>query len=152
DEALLESCVASAEGFPAIRLYGFAPACLSLGFSQEFARAVDAPYCRASGIDVVRRPTGGRAVLHDVEVTYSVVARRDAPPFDGSLLEVYDAISLGLLAAFSRLGLSARIASEAASNASPATRTVCFAEPSRHEIVVGGRKVAGSSQTRRRNA
>jgi lipoate-protein ligase A len=152
DEALLDACVASPEGFPVLRLYAFQPACLSIGFSQEFARAVDAGWCRSNGIDVVRRPTGGRAVLHDAEVTYSVVARRDAPPFDGDLLAVYEAVSGGLLAAFRLLGLDAAISKEAPSAGSPGGGAVCFAEPSRHEISAGGLKIAGSSQMRRRRA
>jgi len=152
DEALLDACAASPEGFPVLRLYGFKPACLSLGFSQEYARAVDAVYCRSQGIEVVRRPTGGRAVLHDTEITYSVIARRDRGPFDGSLREVYGAVSKALLAAFARLGLAAAISTDAASNASPRGGAVCFAEPSRHELAAGGRKIAGSSQMRRRHA
>jgi len=152
DEALLEACAADGEGFPALRLYSFRPACLSLGFSQEHARSVDLDFCRARGIDVVRRPTGGRAVLHDDEVTYSLVARRVTPPFEGSLLDVYCAVSKGLLAAFQRLGVAAAVSSGAAGTGSPRGSAACFAEPSRHEIASGGTKVAGSSQARRRGA
>lgn len=151
DEALLEACAAGEGVFPVLRLYAFRPVCLSLGFSQEHARAADLAFCRANGIDVVRRPTGGRAVLHDAEVTYSVVARRGSPPFEGALLDVYRAVSRGLIVGFARLGLEAAMAASG-SGGSPRDGAICFAEPARHEIEAGGRKVAGSSQARRRGA
>ena len=152
DEALLESCAGGAEGFPCLRLYGFRPPCLSLGFSQEHARAVDLAFCRESGIDVVRRPTGGRAVLHDVELTYAVVARYGAGPFGAGVLATYEAISRALIAAFALLGVESAVTEEAESDASPRGEPVCFAEPSRHEIAARGFKIAGSAQARRRGS
>jgi lipoate-protein ligase A len=152
DEALLEACAGGAGGYPVLRLYSFSPSCLSLGFSQEHEGSADLAFCRGRGIDVVRRPTGGRAVLHDQEMTYAVVARRGRPPFEGSLLEVYRAVSRGLIAGFARLGIDASIAEGSRSTGSPRSGAICFAEPSRHEIVASGIKIAGSSQARRRGA
>jgi lipoate-protein ligase A len=109
DEALLDACAAGAAGFPCLRLYAFAPAALSLGFSQPIAGAADLAFCRRERIDVVRRPTGGRAVLHDAEVTYAVIARRDEAPFAGSVLDSYHLIARGLMAGFARLGIETSI-------------------------------------------
>lgn len=152
DEALLESCAAGSAGFPALRLYAFAPPCLSIGFSQALESAVDLDFCRSRGIDVVRRPTGGRAVLHDDEITYAVVARAGTPPFDGSVLDVYRTISRALIAGFEIVGLAAAVSSSSRGTGSPREGAVCFAEPTRHEIGASGFKIAGSAQARRRGA
>jgi len=100
----------------------------------------------------VRRPTGGRAVLHDDEVTYAVVARSGRPPFDGGVLDAYQVIAGALLAAFARLGITAALAGSERSGGVPRSGAVCFTEPSRHEIAAGPFKVAGSAQARRRGA
>ena len=152
DESLLESCAGGGPGFPCLRLYAFSPPCLSLGFSQDHADAVDLAYCRRRGIDVVRRPTGGRAVLHDDEITYAVVARHGVPPFAGTVLDTYTVIARALIASFARVGVETAITSGATSSGSPREGAICFAEPSRHEIAAGAYKVAGSAQARRRGA
>jgi len=152
DEALLESCDAGAPGFPVLRLYAFAPPSLSIGFSQELGTTADLAACAVAGLDVVRRPTGGRAVLHDDEITFAVIARRGEPPFDGALLEAYRVVARGLLAGFEGLGVSASMADRFRDSGSPAAGALCFARPSRHEIVASGAKVVGSSSARRRGA
>ncbi len=85
DLALLDACVRG-EIPGAVRLYGFSPACLSLGRMQSIDD-VNLGACARDGIDVVRRPSGGRAVLHDQEVTYSVVCKSTDPVFGGRVLE-----------------------------------------------------------------
>jgi lipoate-protein ligase A len=152
DEALLESCASGAEGFPCLRLYAFAPPCLSLGASQDHAAACDLAECRARGIDVVRRPSGGRAVLHADEVTYAVVARCGAAPFAGGVLETYGTITSALAAAFARLGIRAEPARGEPGGAAPGGAEPCFAAPAPHELAAGAHKVAGSAQARRRGA
>ena len=101
DEALLESCVAAvAEGnspAPVIRFYGWRPGCLSLGYTQDARRVLDFEGLAAAGYDWLRRPTGGRAVLHTTEVTYSVVAPVAHPAVGGSVLEAYRKISTALV-------------------------------------------------------
>ena len=96
--ALLDAC-ARGEIPGAVRLYGFAPACLSLGRMQPIDD-VDLEACARDGVDVVRRPSGGRAVLHDQEVTYSVVCRSTDPVFGGRVLEscsrIHEAVAAGL--------------------------------------------------------
>lgn len=152
DEALLESCASRAAGFPCLRLYSFHPACLSLGFSQPAEGAVDPSWCRSHGIDIARRPTGGRAVLHDAEVTYAVVGRYGEPPFPATVLDSYCVISRGLIAGFASLGLRAAVTAGEKPAGPGAGGAVCFAEPTRHEIASGEFKIAGSAQARRRGA
>ena len=101
DEALM---LAISEGsvHPTLRFYGWIPACLSLGYAQKSAE-VDWGLCAEKGIGMVRRATGGRAILHNREVTYSVVAPEDNPLVSGTILESYLRISQGLLLGLQKL-------------------------------------------------
>jgi len=90
DEALAEA-VDAARSAPVLRLYRWSPPCLSLGFSQPY-EAADAGFCPARGVDVVRRPTGGRAVLHHLELTYAVAAPLGQGPFTHDLQAAYQTI------------------------------------------------------------
>ena len=103
DEALFLS-VKEEKAPPTLRFYGFSPACLSLGYSQRAEKEIDLSACRSLGIDVVRRPTGGRAVLHKGDITYSVVAR-----FPWSLKETYRCLSLALARGLRSLGVEAQL-------------------------------------------
>jgi lipoate-protein ligase A len=152
DEALLEACAAGGSGFPVLRLYSFSPACVSLGAFQPWRGAVNPAFCRDRGIDLVRRPTGGRAVLHHRELTYAVVGRIGEDPFGDGVREIYRAISAALLTAFDSLGVRASVTGDAPSDGSFREGAVCFTEPSRHEISAGPYKIAGSAQVRRRGA
>jgi lipoate-protein ligase A len=156
DEALLDRCAGSrVRPQPTIRLYGWSPACLSLGRSQTLPAACDPRERRPREADLVRRPTGGLAVLHDREWTYSIVGRTEGPPLGGSVLDTYHAIAGLLLLALGRLGVDAREAYPApAHTGSPrdATQAACFEQTSAHEITVGGRKLVGSAQARRGDA
>jgi lipoate-protein ligase A len=144
DEALLES--AAAGGPPTLRLYAWEPPTLSLGFAQPAADADRAALARL-GWGLVRRPTGGRAILHTDELTYSVTAPESHPLLRGGVLESYRRLSLGFLAALRRLGVDARPADPARARA--AKNPVCFEIPSQYEISVGGKKILGSAQARR---
>jgi lipoyl(octanoyl) transferase len=95
DEAILEA-VGRNESLPTLRLYAWDPACLSLGYAQPFTD-VDIPRLRARGWDVVRRPTGGRAVLHIDELTYAVMAPVNEPRVAGSVLESYQRLAQALV-------------------------------------------------------
>jgi len=108
---------------------------------------------RAEGIDLVRRPTGGRAVLHDAERTYALVGRRSAS-FPGGVLDTYRRISRALEQALQALGLPARSAPRRTplERDRADTRASCFSRVSAHEIVLDDRKVVGSAQLRARNA
>jgi lipoate-protein ligase A len=133
---------------PVLRLYTWRPACLSLGYHQSIAEACDRRYCRRAGYDVVRRPTGGKAVLHADELTYSVAARYDEAPFAGQgLAGTYGSIAQALASALSALGLRVELTQRPA-RITPRGGAPCFLVPSEKEILVEGRKVAGSAQRR----
>lgn len=147
DEAILEASTAG-DSLPTLRLYAWQPACLSLGHGQPLAD-VDMARLSAHGWDVVRRPTGGRAILHTDELTYAVISPKDEPRLVGDILTSYKRISNALMAALVLIGLpvQAQPRSPAAANHSP--DPVCFEVPSNYEITADGKKLMGSAQARR---
>lgn len=142
DEAILAS---HARGLvpPTLRFYRWQPPTISVGYAQQLAREIDLDACRRVGVGWVRRPTGGRAVLHDDEVTYSVVVVQRL--FPGGVLETARILGEALARGLRHLGLEARLQHGREVGGSAA----CFDAPSWHEIVIEGRKVAGSAQTRK---
>ena len=149
DEAILHS-VASG-GPPTLRFYGWNPHALSLGCFQDAAE-VDLDACRRLGVDVVRRPTGGRAVLHGVEVTYSLVLPEASGIVPQGITESYRAISRGLARGLASLGLETRLAEGRQRTDAPGRRglsAACFDAPSWYELNAGGKKLVGSAQVRR---
>ena len=129
-----------------LRFYRWERPTASLGYSQDAARAADLDFCRAKGIDIVRRMTGGKLVLHHRELTYSL-ASSDADVFTDTLRESYRRISLGLVRGLELMGLDARLAP--ASPPAYARGTMpCFAFPARDEVEIGGLKIVGSAQKR----
>jgi len=149
DESLLES-VYDGEGMPILRLYAWQPACLSLGHAQPF-KEVDTDAIQERGWDIVRRPTGGRAILHVDELTYAVIAPQTDPRVRGGVLESYLRLSEALLEALRLLGLQPH-ANQSAPNQNPKSpNPVCFEVPSNYEITVNGKKLIGSAQARRKD-
>lgn len=147
DEALLEAA-GSGQSLPTLRLYAWNPPCLSLGYAQSFAE-VDLVRLQARGWEVVRRATGGRAILHTDELTYSVTAPPEEPRVAGTVLESYQRLARALLWAVHALGLPVEVEEHAAPS-SAAPGPVCFEVPSAYEIVVGGKKLVGSAQARKK--
>jgi lipoate-protein ligase A len=145
DRALMES-VAEGVSPPTLRFYQWQPPALSLGKGQPID-VVDRDRCRADGIDVVRRPTGGWAILHTGELTYAVAAHADEPAVAGPLLEAYKTLSAGLVAGLRRLGLPAEQAPQPEASAKEGL-VACFAVPYNNEITVRGLKLMGSAQAR----
>jgi lipoyl(octanoyl) transferase len=150
DEMLLDG-VAGGATLPTLRFYQWSPPCLSLGYFQPF-EVVDVEGCRAQGVDVVRRPTGGRAILHDREVTYSIALPASLLGPDGAVLPSYHRLSLALQNGLRRLGVPATLAPESAARGSAEHGPACFDRPSAHEILLRGRKLVGSAQMRRAGA
>jgi lipoate-protein ligase A len=147
DEALAEA-VDRAESPPTLRVYRWRPACLSLGFAQPHG-AADAAFCAANGVDVVRRPTGGRAVLHHLETTYAVVAPLGRGPFPLDLQAAYRAICAALVAGLRRLGVEAELSGGPEGGMIRPTEAIpCFVGPASGEVVAGGRKLVGSAMRR----
>jgi lipoate-protein ligase A len=147
DEAILANVVEGAS-LPTLRLYGWSPPCLSLGRNQPLAD-VDLGACRDAGVDVVRRPTGGRAILHTEELTYSLALPQTDPRVAEGVLESYRRLSVGLLAGLHGLGVEASQAPEQGKESVDRT-AICFETPSGYEITVGARKLMGSAQWRAR--
>lgn len=153
DEALLDW---HSEGKipPVIRFYGWEPATLSIGYFQKVEKEIDLEAVKAHGLGFVRRPTGGRGVLHEHELTYSVIVSENHPEMPTTVTEAYRVISEGILKGFHQLGLEAYFAvprtDEERSALKNPRSAVCFDAPSWYELVVEGRKVAGSAQTRQK--
>ena len=151
DEAILES-VSVGSSPPTLRLYAWNPPCLSLGYAQS-STDIDQENLSNQGWDVVRRVTGGRAILHTDELTYSVIAPMDESRVSGNVLESYRKLSQALLGALHILGLPAESLPEPKAQAKPQKKQepVCFEIPSNYEITVNGKKLIGSAQARKKN-
>jgi lipoyl(octanoyl) transferase len=143
DEALLAA--ASTGAPPTLRLYAWRGPWLSLGHAQPFDGATFEA-CRRAGVGVVRRVTGGRAVLHGADLTYAVTASERALP-DG-LHASYRILSDALVDALRGLGIEAERVAGGRRRVAPAAGFDCFAEAADDEVCAGGRKLAGSAQRR----
>lgn len=149
DEAMLEHS-GRGDSPPTLRLYAWDPACLSLGHAQPFAD-VDVVRLQARGWDVVRRLTGGRAILHTDELTYSVTGGVGEPVLVGGVLESYNRLAQALLLALKTLGLPVEV-EERKTGEQAVANPVCFEVPSSYEITVSRKKLIGSAQARRQEA
>ena len=158
DEAILNA-VAEGQSPPTLRFFGWAPPCFSLGYAQPVAD-VDLERLRDLGWDWVRRPTGGRAILHTDELTYSVIAPMGEPRVLGGVIESYRQLSAGLTRGIEILGLTVRAGKEHGGHPNaqpptsnlqlPASNPICFEVPSNYEITANGKKLLGSAQVRKR--
>ncbi len=148
DEAVLEAVGRGDTLLPTLRLYAWEPACLSLGHSQPFADA-DRTALEENGWDIVRRITGGRAILHTDELTYAVITSPDEPRMEGDIITSYERISKVLLAALESLALPVTATPQAKIDPTQAN-PVCFEIPSHYEITVDDKKLIGSAQARRK--
>ncbi|MCL4459856.1 MAG: lipoate--protein ligase family protein [Chloroflexi bacterium] len=150
DEAIMHH---HAEGRvpPTLRFYGWRPPCVSIGYFQSLEGEINLERCREMAIDYVRRPTGGRAILHDIELTYSVVASLDNPLGSGEIVESYRCISRGIVAGLRGLGITATAESRARTPKMRPKTSACFDSLSDYEVKVAGRKIVGSAQMRRGN-
>ena len=153
DEALLDW---HSEGLipPVIRFYEWEPATLSIGYFQQAKRDINLDAVREQGLGFVRRPTGGRAVLHEHELTYSVIVTESYPNMPESVTEAYRVLSEGILQGFHNLGMDAYFSvpdtEEKRADLKSPKSAVCFDAPSWYELVVEGKKIAGSAQTRQK--
>ncbi len=146
DEAI-GTLVASGRSLPTLRFYAWRPYTVSLGRHQPLEE-IDLEACARLGYGVVRRITGGRAVLHAEELTYSVSAPRDNPRMTGGVLDAYRFLSMGLIEGLRILGVPVEQAGPEA-RAGEDVSAACFEVPSAYEITVEGRKLIGSAQSRR---
>lgn len=151
DEAILES-IGENQSLPVLRLYAWTPPCLSLGFAQPF-EDVNQDKLKQAGWDIVRRLTGGRAILHTDELTYSVISPPTEPRLAGGILESYLRLSQALLSAVNSLGVFAQANPKSGTQktARENQKPVCFEVPSNYEITFQGKKLIGSAQARKKS-
>ncbi len=148
DETLLRRVIAG-ESPPCIRFYQWKPPGLSIGRFQSIDNGVDPEKCREHGVKVVRRLTGGEGVLHDDELTYSIMVPMNHPRFDGrGIIDSYRTISRALVKGLRDIGLESSMAGEGPTRADPMSGGVCFYTPTVYEVTSGGKKIVGSAQTR----
>lgn len=128
------------------RFYSWERPTASLGYSQKIHKVLDVEFCKSHGIDIVRRMTGGKLVLHDKELTYSLCSS-DIKLFTSTLSESYKIISESLMRGLEKMGLKPTLAA-----CPPLAYTrgnlPCFSFPSQNEIEVNGKKIIGSAQKR----
>ncbi|OIP73211.1 MAG: octanoyltransferase [Candidatus Infernicultor aquiphilus] len=161
DEAIM---IAHREGLvpPTIRFYQWSPPAVSLGYFQDLKKEINIKVCQDLGIDMVRRPTGGKAVLHDQELTYSFIIKENDPLVNDSILETYKKISGGIIRGLSYLGIKAELVplrgklenhllgrSDKARIHHLDFKSICFSVPSQYEVQVEGKKMVGSAQVRK---
>jgi lipoate-protein ligase A len=147
DEAILFA-LAEGRGQPTLRFYQWDPPCLSLGYNQHF-RDADEVACRRLGYTWLRRPTGGRAILHTDELTYSIILPKTDARVQGGILTAFRVLSWGLLAGLKRLGADAAQANGDMPK-NPDQGAACFDTPSPYEVTLNGKKLVGSAQARRK--
>jgi lipoate-protein ligase A len=133
---------------PTLRVFKWQPECISLGYHQN-AGEINLAKCRQTGIDVARRPTGGRAILHAQELTYSVIIPAAHPWFEVLPLDVYRRLSEAIAAGLRHLGVQVSFApGEKLHVDGRPLRLACFASSARNELLAGGKKIVGSAQRR----
>ena len=146
DAALLNDCEQGRIP-PTVRLYGWSEPAITLGYSQKAEEELDIKRCRELGISIVRRPTGGRALLHHRELTYAVVAPVSLAPFNRGLKATFGAVSEALLVGLQCLGIQGDI-NTSKQRIESARSPACFASLNHCEITVDGKKLVGSAQKR----
>ncbi len=149
DRELLKWAYSAENSRPVLRFFMWNPPAISLGYMQS-EKDVDSNLCARDGIDIVKRPTGGRAILHWTEFTYSVVLPPEHPLAKTTILETYNEISRALALGLRNLGIPAKLARGTA-KLNPKNPS-CFSSTSRYELVVNGKKLVGSAQRRKNGA
>lgn len=133
---------------PTLRFYGWTRNTVSIGYFQDARRELDLDYCREYAIDVVRRPTGGKAVFHQNDLTYSVVASEENRHFSFDIIKTYRVISECLVGGLREIGIGVEMMEEGRSRPKETIDAYCFSVPSQYELLVKGRKICGSAQVR----
>jgi lipoate-protein ligase A len=148
DESIMKAVI-EGKSMPTLRFYGWDPPCVSIGYSQKFDEVIDLKRCRDRGYTWVRRPTGGRALLHIDELTYSVIAPQKEVRVAGDILSSYRRLSLGLVEGFRFLQGNVVQADRIDEKDKDEKSAACFDVPSHYEVTAHGRKLVGSAQVRR---
>ncbi len=147
DSELLENAVKTQSTEPILRFYGWAPACVSLGRNQT-ENHINKDFCAQNNIDIVRRVTGGRGLLHDDEVTYSFVCPTSFLEGGESIVKSYKEISSALIEGLKILGIEAELGSKKQKSAS---FDYCMSLSTGADLCYNGKKLIGSAQYRHQN-
>ncbi len=147
DEALFRESIRK-KSPSTLRFYGWRVPALSIGYFQDYEKEVDGEACRRFGVDIIRRPTGGKAVLHEQELTYAVIAGVDSHLFSPDILNAYRVISNCIAQGLAEIGVRTEMKGDGRQAPDGTLRSSCFSSPSRYELLVGGRKICGSAQMR----
>src|SRR3989338_15466 len=139
DEALLKYCEA-----PILRVYGWKPAAISIGYNQDAEKEINLDYCKKNNIEIVRRITGGKAVFHDKEITYSFILPENNNLIPLEVNESYRIIANALVIALKKIGINADIKKAPDKIKTP----ICFNSSNWYELLANGRKISGSAQRR----
>lgn len=149
DEAIFNETIKNKKA-PTIRFYNSRPVAISIGYFQDARKEVNIEKCYSAGIDVARRITGGKAVFHFNEITYSVVASDQEKLFPPDIPGTYKVISKCIACGLAYLGIKADLVESGRALPAQKAETYCFSVPSKNELLVKGRKICGSAQVRRR--
>lgn len=147
DEAIFRETLKNKKP-PTLRFFGWSPAAVSIGYFQDVQKEIHVSRCRSAGVDIVRRITGGKAVYHLDEVTYSLAAGSWERRFPDGILRTYEILSSCLVRGLAELGVRASLAETGVSRRKTDRASCCFSEPAGKELLVDGRKICGSAQTR----
>ena len=147
DEAIFRETIKNKKP-PTIRFYGWRPPAVSIGYFQDIEKEINVEKCRATGVDIVRRLSGGKAVFHSAEVTYSVIACNKEELFPPDILGTYKIISNCIIRGLADLGIKAVMAETGRALPDADFKACCFSVPSKNELLVSGRKICGSAQMR----
>ena len=149
DEAISIAC-GDGKSPATLRFYEWKLPTISIGYSQKVESDINLQYCKSTGIGIVKRPTGGRAVLHENELTFSINTSIENPLFPNNILKSHKKISEALLLGIHKLGVDAKLQykSKKQINRDP----VCFSASSIYELMVDGKKIVGCAQRRFRNS
>jgi lipoate-protein ligase A len=133
-----------------IRLYEWQPACITIGYMQKASGIFEQDTLNRGGVDWIRRPTGGRAVLHDGDLTYSCIFPAGAAGMGNNVMETYSVVSRCLMAGLESVGISCDLydSFDALLETRREIKLPCFLAPNRREIMVFGKKLVGSAQKR----
>ena len=146
DEMLLDGAATAA--LFTLRFYTWRIPTVSLGYMQPWRQGIDAKLARRLGVDLVRRPTGGRAVFHSDELTYSLAGPSEHGPLAGGVVETYRALAEGLCRGLRHLGADVDVARPVGKEERGGRTGACFSSRSRYELTHGDRKLVGSAQRR----
>ncbi len=136
---------------PTLRFYGWQKPSVSLGYFQRIEQEIDLAVCREEGIDIVCRPTGGKAVYHDDDLTYAVIAGGKETFFPPDIMGTYRVISDCIVSGLRRLGIAAELADKRCGDHPHRLKASCFSAPSHFELLVDRKKICGSAQVRSRD-